>query len=100
MPRREQGPAAVESETHLLVLCQPRLTRRFLVLKLFAPFEAVGTVQTIGAKSYRVKGVSRLDHGKITTEPVNRLCRSPMGLTAVRNPQLPRVDVIQITVFL
>jgi len=23
-----------------------------------------------------------------------------MGLTAVRNPQLPRVDVIQITVFL
>src|ERR1700682_2140458 len=32
----------------LLVLRQPRLTRRFLLLKLFAPFEAVWTVQKIG----------------------------------------------------
>src|SRR6185437_10948229 len=37
----------LKAETHLLVLCQPRLTRRFLVLKLFAPFEAVGTVQNL-----------------------------------------------------
>jgi hypothetical protein len=95
------GPAAVESgnppsgsvsaPTHTQVLGFEIILLR---LKLFGPYKA------IGAKSYRVKGVSRLDHGKVTTEPENRLCRSAKGLTGVRNPQLRRVIVTQITVFL
>jgi len=47
-----------------------------------------------------VKNVSRSDHGKITTEPENRLCRSAGGLTRARNPQPRRVAVIQITIIL
>jgi len=59
-----------------------------------------GPYKPLGAKSYRVKGVSRSDHEKITTEPENRLSRSAAGLTRPRNPKPRRVTVIQITVIL
>jgi len=44
--------------------------------------------------------VSRTDHGKITGEPENRLCRSAARLTRVRNPQARPLAVIQITIIL
>ena len=43
--------------------------------------------------------VSRTDHGKITGEPENGLCRSAARLTRVRNPQARPLAVIQITSF-
>jgi len=63
-------------------------------LKLLGPYKP------IGAKSYRVKGVSRLDHEEITAEPENRLSRSAVSLTRSRNPKPRRVGVIQITIIL
>ena len=52
------------------------------------------------AKSYQVKGVSRLDHRMVTAERRGGLRRSAMGLAALRNPQLPPVTVTQITIIL
>jgi hypothetical protein len=71
-----------------------------LVLKLFAHLGDGWTVQTHRRKVMSVKFVSRTDHGMITTEPVNRLCRSARSLTPLRNPQHRRADVIQITIIL
>ena len=97
---RHQARRPSKAVTRLPLLRQPRLTRRFLLLKLFAPLKLFGPYKPIGAKSYRAKGVSRLDHEKITAKPVNRLSRSTAGLTRPRNPKPRRVAVIQITVIL
>jgi hypothetical protein len=47
-----------------------------------------------------VKNVSQTDHGKITVAEENRLCRSAARFSPVRNPQVWRVIVTQITVIL
>jgi hypothetical protein len=71
-----------------------------LVLKLFAPFGDGWTVQTHRPKVMLVKNVSQTDHGKITVAEENRLCRSAARFNPVRNPQVWRVIVTQITVIL
>ena len=89
MPRRAISPAAVDG---VIAVLAP-LTRRFVVFELFAPFEAVWTVQTDSAKVISVKNVSRSDHGLITAEGDSRLRRSSAGLTESWVPLLRRVAV-------
>ena len=63
----------MSAPTHTQVL---RFEIILLRLKLLGPYKP------IDAKSYRVKGVLRLDHGKITTVPENRLRRSGWAFNA------------------
>jgi hypothetical protein len=100
VPRRATGPAAVEGGIPPSCTATAPTHTQVLGLKLFAPLKLMGPYKPRGAKSYQVKGVSRLDHGMITAKPARSLCRSAVRLTAVRNPQAWRVPVIQITIIL
>ena len=97
MPRRASRPAATEG----VPPSAAPLTRRFVGLKLFAPFRRrEGPYKTESRLVISVNNASRFDNGQITTEPVNRLCRSARSFTRARNYSGLCLVVSQITTIL
>ena len=75
------------------------LTRRFVGLKLFAPFGAVWDRTNRFAQSHIGDERSQSDHGKITNDPVNVQCRSLATFDPEAESHCRGADVSEITRF-